>query len=60
MMYFNRLHNYAFVSYSIKVRKWREWSTASDVDWGMALQREAVIRPLAEQRTSAAKLSGIR
>jgi putative transposase len=31
------------------MQKWREWSTASDADWSMALQREAVIRPLAEQ-----------
>src|SRR5690242_2644706 len=26
-----------------------DWSTASDADWVMALQREAVLRPLAEQ-----------
>lgn len=31
------------------MQRWREWSTASDADWSMALQREAVIRPLAEQ-----------
>jgi hypothetical protein len=31
------------------MQKWREWSTASDADWDKALQREAVIRPLAEQ-----------
>jgi putative transposase len=31
------------------MQRWREWSTASDADWSKALQREAVIRPLAEQ-----------
>jgi putative transposase len=31
------------------MQRWREWSTASDADWSTALQREAVIRPLAEQ-----------
>ena len=49
MMYLNRSQNYVFVLCSIRVQRWREWSTASDADWGMALQREAVIRPLAEQ-----------
>src|SRR6266542_1960226 len=29
--------------------KWQEWQTASDGDWGVASQREAVIRPLADQ-----------
>ena len=29
--------------------KWREWATASDGDWGVACQREAVIRPLVDQ-----------
>src|SRR5215472_8001552 len=31
------------------MQKWREWSTASDADWDMAVEREAIIRPLAEQ-----------
>jgi hypothetical protein len=29
--------------------KWRSWETASPADWSTALEREAVIRPLAEQ-----------
>jgi putative transposase len=29
--------------------EWREWATASDGDWIVANQREAVIRPLADQ-----------
>jgi hypothetical protein len=29
--------------------KWRSWETASPEDWSIALEREAVIRPLAEQ-----------
>ena len=29
--------------------KWRSWETASSADWSTALEREAVIRPLAEQ-----------
>ena len=36
------------------MQKWRQWEAASEADWGLALQREAVIRPLAEQ----GKLSG--
>ena len=31
------------------MQKWREWQTASDSEWGVASQREAVIRPLADQ-----------
>ena len=31
------------------MQRWREWQTASDSDWGVASQREAVIRPLADQ-----------
>jgi putative transposase len=31
------------------VQKWRQWEAASEADWGLALEREAVIRPLAEQ-----------
>ncbi|MGA2648332.1 MAG: helix-turn-helix domain-containing protein, partial [Candidatus Sulfotelmatobacter sp.] len=30
------------------MQKWRQWESASDSDWGTALQREAVIRPMAE------------
>jgi len=32
------------------MQRWREWETASKADWGLALQREAVARPLAEER----------
>jgi|SRR6516162_3906105 len=31
------------------MQKWREWQTASDSDWNLALEQEAVIRFLAEQ-----------
>lgn len=31
------------------MHKWREWQAASDSDWQKASQREAIIRPLAEQ-----------
>jgi putative transposase len=31
------------------MQKWRSWEAASDSEWGLALEREAVIRPLAEQ-----------
>ncbi len=31
------------------MHKWREWQTASDSDWLKASQREAIIRPLADQ-----------
>lgn len=33
---------------------WRQWETASDADWGLAVERESVIRPLAEEE----KLTG--
>src|SRR5215472_902998 len=37
------------------MQKWRSWEAASEAQWGLALEREAVIRPLAEQqRLSAA------
>jgi putative transposase len=37
------------------MQKWRSWEAASETEWGLALQREAVIRPLTEQeRLSAA------
>jgi hypothetical protein len=29
--------------------KWRSWEMASSADWSTALERESVIRPLAEQ-----------
>lgn len=32
------------------MQKWQQWESASEVDWGLAVEREAVIRPLAEQR----------
>jgi len=28
---------------------WRQWETASKVDWGLAVERESVIRPLSEE-----------
>jgi hypothetical protein len=31
------------------MQKWRPWEAASEAEWGLALEREAVIRPLAEQ-----------
>jgi len=31
------------------MQRWQPWQTASKVDWGAALEREAVIRPLADQ-----------
>jgi putative transposase len=31
------------------MQKWQQWEIASEADWGMAVQREAVIRLLAEQ-----------
>jgi hypothetical protein len=38
------------------MQNWRPWDTASDGDWGLAVKREAVIRPLSEE----GKLSGQR
>ena len=32
------------------MQKWRQWEAASKADWGLALKREAVIRPLVEER----------
>jgi putative transposase len=31
------------------MQKWQQWEAASEADWGTAVSREAVIRPLAEQ-----------
>jgi putative transposase len=31
------------------MQKWQQWEAASEADWGLAVEREAVIRPLAEQ-----------
>lgn len=31
------------------MQKWRQWQTASDSDWALALAREAVVRPLVDQ-----------
>ena len=40
------------------MQKWRPWEAASDTEWGLALEREAVIRPLTEQeRLSTAALA---
>jgi len=32
------------------MQKWQKWESASDADWGLAVEREAVIRPLAERK----------
>jgi putative transposase len=32
------------------MQKWQQWESASDADWGLAVEREAVIRPLAEHK----------
>jgi len=32
------------------MQKWQQWESASDADWGLAVEREAVIRPLAERQ----------
>src|ERR1700733_3214802 len=29
------------------MQKWQQWESASEADWGLAVEREAVIRPLA-------------
>jgi putative transposase len=31
------------------MQQWRSWEAASEAEWGLAMEREAVIRPLAEQ-----------
>jgi|HubBroStandDraft_6_1064221.scaffolds.fasta_scaffold1798775_1 hypothetical protein len=31
------------------MQKYQQWETAGEAAWGVALQRETVIRPLAEQ-----------
>jgi hypothetical protein len=36
------------------MQKWQQWETAGEAAWGVALQRETVIRPLAEQRRPSA------
>jgi hypothetical protein len=37
------------------MQKWQPWETAGEAAWGLAMQREAVIRPLAEQARLRAK-----
>jgi putative transposase len=32
------------------MQKWQQWESASEADWGLAVEREVVIRPLAEQQ----------
>ena len=32
------------------MQKWRSWEAAFEAQWGLALEREAVIRPLAQQQ----------
>ena len=36
--------------------KWRPWQTANQVEWGLAVERESVILPLAEEE----KLTNVR
>jgi hypothetical protein len=31
------------------MEKWRQWEAASKADWGTAVERESVIRALAEE-----------
>src|SRR6516225_11768323 len=38
------------------MQKWRPWETANEVEWGLAVERESVIRPLAEEE----KLTNVR
>ena len=38
------------------MQKWRQGETASKVDWGLAVERESVTRPLAEEE----KLTNVR
>jgi len=38
------------------MQKWRPWETANQVEWGLAVERESVIRPLAEEE----KLTNVR
>ena len=38
---------------------WRQWETASQAEWGLAVERESVIRPLVEEdKLSAARQTG--
>jgi hypothetical protein len=32
------------------MQKWQQWESASEADWGLAVEREAVIRPLAAHK----------
>ena len=32
------------------MQEWRSWQAASEAEWGLAVEREMVIRPLAEQK----------
>ena len=35
---------------------WRQWETASQAEWGLAVERESVIRPLVEEDKFSAEL----
>jgi|SRR6516165_2081528 putative transposase len=35
---------------------WRQWETASDAEWGLAVKRESIIRPLAAEGKLSAGL----
>jgi hypothetical protein len=37
------------------MQKWQQWETGGEGAWGVALQRERVIRPLAEQPRPSAE-----
>jgi len=37
------------------MQKWQQWEMAGDAAWGLALYRESVIRPLAEQPRRSAE-----
>jgi hypothetical protein len=48
-VYLNRGHADRRTLSSIYMQKWHPWETANDVEWGLAVQRESVIHPLAEE-----------
>jgi putative transposase len=41
------------------MQKWRQWETVTEIDWGVAVEREAVIRSLAdEEKLTKEQLEG--
>ena len=44
-----RVHIFQQLS-AIYMQKWQQWESASDADWGLAVEREAVIGPLAAHK----------